>query len=341
MIPTISKDAVDRLRAAYPVRTQGVPVLSTSTPFVFPGSQGPPASMPTRWGTTPLVLPNNNSSNNNTLPPPPPTAAFQKQVATAAAGLLALSQPTAASNQGWQNVSGSGRRSTPLTDAQLAKKKQDLLSAGFSQNVVAAHLAIASHRSNPPVVFGPPLVPQPLTTTHPTQTNRVGGFGSTQPQHRTGPFHSLLPPVNQPTNIWASRAHLPPGGFGMPLNPVVPAQTNQLVLPPAPIPAPAVLAAPFPLSLWSKQQRFGSPGIVIPNNTSRCATSTRASDCLDSDELMRQMRENVAILEKEYKIMKEILLGDPEYEKKLKEWKEKIDKQWDEIWSRLYQRHDL
>ncbi|KAF9145684.1 hypothetical protein BGX30_007522 [Mortierella sp. GBA39] len=86
---------------------------------------------------------------------------------------------------------------------------------------------------------------------------------------------------------------------------------------------------------------FGPHGIVILNNISKCATPTGASDCLDPDELMRQMRENAAVLEEKYKIMKEILVGDPEYEKKLEEWKEKIDKQWDEIWSRLYQRHDL
>ncbi|KAK3837817.1 MAG: hypothetical protein JOS17DRAFT_786922 [Linnemannia elongata] len=344
MIPTIPKDAVDRLRSTYPVRTQGVPVFNTSTPFVFPGSRGPPAPVPAHWGTTPLVLPSNSS--NNTLLPPPPTLTFQNQVTTSAAGPLALSQPTTASAQGWQNLSAFGGRPTPLTDAQLDKMKKDILAAGFSQQVLATHFGIASHKSNPPVVFGPPRVSQPLTVTHPTQTFHAGGFGSTQPQHRTGPFHSLPPPVNQPTSIWAPNAGVfsqapPQGGFGMPLNLVVPAQTNLPVLPPAPKPAPAVLAAPIPLSLWSNQQGFVFHGIVIPNNISKCATSTGASDCLDSDELMRQMRENVAVLEEEYEIMKEVLVGDPEYEKKLKEWKENIDKQWDEIWSRLYQRHAM
>ncbi|KAG0071824.1 hypothetical protein BGZ89_009357, partial [Linnemannia elongata] len=82
-------------------------------------------------------------------------------------------------------------------------------------------------------------------------------------------------------------------------------------------------------------------GIVILNNIPKSITLYEASDCLDPDELMRQMRVNVADLEEKYKIMKEILVGDPDYEEKLREWKEKIDKQWDEIWSRLYQRHDL
>lgn len=103
----------------------------------------------------------------------------------------------------------------------------------------------------------------------------------------------------------------------MPLNSVIPAQTNQPVLPPAPTTAPAVLAAPFPPSLWSNLPGFRFHGIVILSNIPGCATSTEASDCLDPDELMQQVRENVTVLEEKYKIMKDILVGDPEYEKRL------------------------
>ncbi|KAG0081164.1 hypothetical protein BGZ90_009922 [Linnemannia elongata] len=347
MIPTIPKGAVDRPRAAYPIHNQGVPVFNTSTSYIFPGGQGPLAPVPAHWGTTPIVLLSNNSSNNNTLCPSPPTPASQNQVATAAAGLLALSHPTTVSTQGWQNVSRFGGHSTPPTAAQL-KNKQDLLSTGFSQHVVAQHTGIAFHQSKPPVVFGPQQIPQHLTATHPAQTKQVGGFCSASSQYPTGTFLSPPPLVNQPTNIWAHnagvfpRATVPPlGGFGMPLNPVVPAQTNQPVLPPAPIPAPAVLAAPLPLPLWPRQQGIRFHGIVILNNIPKSITLYGASDCLDPDELMRQMRVNVADLEEKYKILKEILVGDPDYEEKLKEWKEKIDQQWDEIWSRLFQRHDL
>ncbi|KAF9296537.1 hypothetical protein BGZ88_012465 [Linnemannia elongata] len=269
MIPTIPKGAVDRLRAAYPIHNQGVPVFNTSTSYIFPGSQGPLAPVPAHWGITPIVLLSNNSSNNNTLSPSPPTLASQNQVATAAAGLLALSHPI------------------------MYQLRVGRIATRLSFSVRSRY----------------------LNTSRPHTLRR--------------------------RNKLEVSARRRPSGFGMPLNPVVPAQTNQPVLPPAPIPAPAVLAAPLPLPLWPNQQGIRFHGIVILNNIPKSITLYGASDCLDPDELMRQMRVNVADLEEKYKIMKEILVGDPDYEEKLREWKEKIDKQCDEIWSRLYQRHDL
>ncbi|KAF9150918.1 hypothetical protein BG015_007247 [Linnemannia schmuckeri] len=335
MIPTIPKDVADRLRAAYPVRTQGVPVFNTSIPFIFPGSQGPPAPVLAQWGNTPFVLPSNNSNSNNTLPSPPSHPPVPNQVVTTATGLPALSQPAATPTQYWQNISGFGGQRISPTAAQLAQKHQAMLAAGFPPSVVAA-------TQTQPVVFGPPRILRPPTAAHPTQANQLSNVWG----------HTLIASayLNAPTGIFQRplathppQTNQPVGVFGIPLNPVVPAQTNQPALPPAPVPAPAVLAAPPPLSLGSNQQGF--QGTVILKKIPRFASShpipTSASDCVDPDELMRQMQGNLEDLEEKYAIMEDTLMGDPEYEKKLEEWMDMIDKQWDEIWSRLYQRHDL
>ncbi|KAG0297037.1 hypothetical protein BGZ97_004373 [Linnemannia gamsii] len=113
---------------------------------------------------------------------------------------------------------------------------------------------------------------------------------------------------------------------------------HQLPLPSGPVgfppPGAPLLATRSPVPTYQQFRRY-----IIYNDPEN--TTSSPSDCLDSDDLMRNMRKNLETLLEKKEYMKTAAAHNPDYEKIMKEMNSVIDKQYDEIWNRLFQRHNL